>query len=672
MADPSSTSHTDPSVDILDDEKRHSSAEDVAHEKKPAASVHAAEVSTQDGRPPSTRSASAPSDPEKTQRPAQGQKSYNFLNEKREGSDAATQDRVGDPDAQSLKSRPSQKSLKHAKSQKSLRSLRDAAIGAGGPIAVANIERTPSEDDAQIELDEDGVEYPGAWKLALITVALCLTVFCMALDNTIIATAIPRITDHFKALGDVGWYGSAYLLTTCAFQLIFGKLYTFYSIKWMYLLALGIFELGSFICGIAPTSNALIVGRAIAGLGAAGVFSGAILIVSKTVPLRQRPTYTGIVGGIYGIASVAGPLMGGAFTDRVSWRWCFYINLPFGAVAAAFIVFFFKSPRVVKNTAVGWRNKLDEFDLTGTFFFLPGIVSLLLALQWGGSKYEWKNWRIIVCFVFFAVLISIFIAIQIQKQEKATVPPRVFKNRTVWSCAYFGTLLGASFFIMTYYLPIWFQAIKGASAVKSGIMNLPMILSLVVLSMLAGISITLIGYYVPFMIASSILMGIGAGLLSTFDVDTSSAKWIGYQVLFGAGVGLGMQQTLIAVQTALPVADVPIGTATMMFSQTLGGALFISVGQNVFQNQLLNNVKANVPNSSQLLQGIVLGTGATDIQNVIRDQFPDLLQPVLKSYNDALTETFYVSVAMGALSLVGACFVEWKSVKGKKIEMTPA
>ncbi|KAK8256260.1 major facilitator superfamily domain-containing protein [Phyllosticta capitalensis] len=651
------------------------SSEDVAHEKKPAASVNTADVSTKDGRPPSTRSTSAPSDTEKSQRPAEDHKNYNFLNEKKEHGDTATRDGAVDQDAQShksLKSRPSQKSLKHAKSQKSLRSLRDAAIGAGGPLAAANIERTSSDSDANIELDEDGVEYPGAWKLGLITVALCLTVFCMALDNTIIATAIPRITDHFKALGDVGWYGSAYLLTTCSFQLIFGKLYTFFSIKWVYLIALGIFELGSFICGIAPTSNALIVGRAVAGLGAAGVFSGAILIVSKTVPLRQRPTYTGIVGGIYGIASVAGPLMGGAFTDKVSWRWCFYINLPFGAVAAVFIVFFFKAPKVVKNSAVGWKNKLAEFDLLGTFFFLPGIVSLLLALQWGGSKYEWGNWRIIVCFVFFGVCISIFLVIQSWKQEKATVPPRVFKNRSVWASAYFGALLGASFFILTYYLPIWFQAIKGVSAVKSGIMNLPMILSLVALSMIAGVSITLIGYYVPFMIASSILMSIGAGLLSTFQVNTGHAKWIGYQVFFGAGVGLGMQQTLIAVQTALPVADVPVGTATMMFAQALGGALFISVGQNVFQNQLLNNVKANVPNSDQLLQNMVLGTGATDIQNVIKAQFPDLLQPILKSYNDALTQTFYVSVAMGVLSLLGACCVEWKSVKGKKIDMTPA
>lgn len=149
----------------------------------------------------------------------------------------------------------------------------------------------------------------------------------MALDNTIIATAIPRITDQFKALNDVGWYGSAYLLTTCACQLIFGKFYTFYSIKWVYLIALFIFEIGSLICGVAPNSVTLIIGRAIAGVGSAGIFSGAVLIVASTVPMRQRPTYMGVIGGMYGIASVAGPLLGGVFTDKLTWRWCFYVRI---------------------------------------------------------------------------------------------------------------------------------------------------------------------------------------------------------------------------------------------------------------------------------------------------------------------------------------------------------
>ena len=145
-------------------------------------------------------------------------------------------------------------------------------------------------------------------------------------DNTIIATAIPRISDDFSAIEDIGWYGSSYLLTTCAFQLLWGKFYTFFSIKWTFLTAIGIFELGSLVCGVAPNSTALILGRAIAGLGSAGIFSGALIIIAYSVPLDRRPIYTGLIGGMYGIASVAGPLMGGAFTDRLTWRWCFYIK----------------------------------------------------------------------------------------------------------------------------------------------------------------------------------------------------------------------------------------------------------------------------------------------------------------------------------------------------------
>ncbi|KAF4309844.1 putative mfs transporter protein [Botryosphaeria dothidea] len=543
---------------------------------------------------------------------------------------------------------------------------KEKTASAGGPVEFANLEQAAAEATPQPDGED---EYPKSWKLAFITIALCLSVFCMALDNTIISTAIPRITDQFKALDDVGWYGSSYLLTTCAFQLIFGKLYTFFSIKWTYLAALFIFELGSFICGIAPTSEALIVGRAIAGLGSAGIFSGAILIVSKTVPLRQRPTYTGLIGAMYGIASVAGPLLGGVFTDKVTWRWCFYINLPFGLITAIFIFFFFKSPKVVKNTAVGWKAKLNEFDLYGTFFFIPAIVSLLLALQWGGSKYEWKNARIIALFVVFGILILVFLGIQVWKQEQATVPPRVIKNRTVWSSAFFGALLGGAFFVMVYYLPLWFQAIKGVSAVKSGIMNLPMILGLVVISMIAGVSVSLIGYYVPFMILSSIFMSVGAGLLTTLEVDTNHPKWIGYQFIFGAGVGFGMQQTLIAVQAALPTVDIPIGTAIMMFSQTLGGALFISVGQNVFTNQLVKNIASAIPEGGAQLQGLVQATGATELQGAITRVFPQYLAGVLSAYNDALTQAFYVSVALSALSIVGAVCVQWVSVKGKKIEM---
>lgn len=249
-----------------------------------------------------------------------------------------------------------------------------------------------SEKDEELDLSTvrttatEDLTYPSGFKLAFLLSSIFISMFLVSLDRLIISTAIPQITDDFHSVTDIGWYGSAYLLTNAAFQLMYGKVYTFFSIKVVFMGAVALFEIGSAICGAAPSSVAFIVGRAVAGLGSAGIMSGAIVILIYAVPLHKRPMYQGMFGAIFGISSVVGPLLGGAFTSKVSWRWCFYINLPFGAVALVLLFFLLDIPER-EETKRPLGKKLAQLDAMGTTVFLPGVVCLLLALQWGGSKY---------------------------------------------------------------------------------------------------------------------------------------------------------------------------------------------------------------------------------------------------------------------------------------------
>ncbi|KAH8585724.1 major facilitator superfamily domain-containing protein [Bisporella sp. PMI_857] len=511
--------------------------------------------------------------------------------------------------------------------------------------------------------------YPGGLRLLLLAVALCLAIFLVALDTTIIATAIPQITDQFHSLSDVGWYGSAYLLTTASFQLFFGKLYTLFPIKIVFLGAIALFEIGSLICGVAAGSVTLIVGRAIAGIGSAGVFSGAYLLIATSVPLAQRPTFTGLIGAMYGISSVVGPLLGGVFTDKITWRWCFYVNLPIGGLAMAVIVFFFTpvpQAGVVDTNSLAWREKLEQFDIPGTIFFLPGVLCLLIALQWGGSKYPWSNGRIIVLFVVFCFCILAFATIQFWRPQQATVSPLMLRKRSVWAAACFAFFMGSAFFTLVYYIPIWFQVVKGVSAYESGIRNIPILLAVVVGTIFSGAGTTNLGYYTPFMIASTILTSIGAGLLTTWDLDTSSKKWIGYQILAGIGIGLGLQIPLIAVQAVLDMSEIPIATALVIFMQLFGASIFVSAGNSVLTNRVINYISKNIPDVDAVS---AVDAGATNIRNIIPAKE---LQGVLEVYNDALTQVFEIALVMACLTTIGSAAMEWKSIKGKKLDVAAA
>ena len=326
------------------------------------------------------------------------------------------------------------------------------------------------------------------------------------------------------------------------------------------------------------------------------------------------------------------------------------------------IVFFFHSPDRANEGKVTWARRFRQLDVIGTLIFITAVVCCLLALQWGGSKYPWSSWRIILLFVLFGVLTIVFITSQYFAGENATVPFYIIRQRNIAAACYFAFCLGGAFFVLVYWLPIWFQAIKSASAFKSGIMCLPLVLSLVVSNVIGGVGTTVLGYYTPFYYLSTIIMSIGAGLLTTFKTNTTHTEWIGYQVVYGLGVGFGMQQALITVQTVLPLRDIPTGAAMSMFAQTFGGALMVSVAQNVFDNQLVKNIAREAPGFGS--PALILHVGATSLKNDIP---PRLLPMVQEAYNEALTQTWYIAVAMAALSLFGSVFVQWKSIKGKPV-----
>ena len=306
-------------------------------------------------------------------------------------------------------------------------------------------------------------------------------------DRAIIATAIPKITAEFDSLDDIGWYGSAYLLTSCCFQLMFGKLYAELNIKWVFMTALCIFEVGSIICAAAPNSLALIIGRAVAGLGSSGIVTGALIILAQSVPLHNRPKVTGAIGGAAGIAQVVAPTLGGVFTDYATWRWCFWINLPLGGITFFVVFFLVKLPPNPNSKASGSiYQALQKFDLLGTSFLVPALVCLLLALQWGGSQYPWSNWRVILTLCIFCITILLWGFVQIRQGDRATVPLRIVTMRSIACAMWFMFCLMGALFIIIQFVPIWFQALRNTSASRSGINFLATTASQSVLALLSG------------------------------------------------------------------------------------------------------------------------------------------------------------------------------------------
>ncbi|KID93467.1 aps11-like protein, partial [Metarhizium majus ARSEF 297] len=469
-----------------------------------------------------------------------------------------------------------------------------------------------------------------------------------------VSILVPTLADEFHSVDNVGWYGSVYLLVTGATQASMGKLYTIFSAKTVFLVCVALLEVGSMICALAQSSPTFIGGRAVAGLGCSGILSGALIITAKLVPLRQRASFTGIIGCIEGVAVVVGPVIGGAIADRIGWRWCFWINLPAGAALVLGLIFVFHPPKNESPRKTAAQN-LRQVDFVGGLAIAGCITCLLLALEWGGTTYNWGNARIIGLLVAFGVsLVGIGVHQRLQG-ESATFPTRLLRNRSFVASLLSGFCMGSAQYTVLYYLPTWYQAVKGQSPVEAGVKMLPLVVAVIGVAISAGIAISFVGYLPPFVMAATVFASVGAGMLYTLTPSTSHARQVGYQILFGAGTGVGVQFAIVGAQGALDKVDVAYGTAAVLLVNTVGGAIFICAAQNVFLTEI-TALAGQLP----VVDEKTLRSGFGSIRKLLS---PGDLDIAIRGYNTGIQKVFLVVLVLACASALSWPLLSWKSVK---------
>ena len=430
-----------------------------------------------------------------------------------------------------------------------------------------------------------------------------------------------------------------------------------FETKASFLTALAIFELGSLIGAIAVSSEDLIVGRAIQGLGSAGILTGAFVVGTHSVRLAKRPVLFAFVGILFGVGALCGPLLGGAFTDTIGWRWCFWINLPVGAVTFASVMFCFKR-RTSAKTREPFFKRVWTLDIVGNIILLGAATMLFLALQFSEQRYSWSSARIVGLLCGFGVTTIIFIAWMIYKGDQALLPPKIVRQRTVAASCGAAFFIYGTILIHAYYLPIWFQAIRGDAAITSGVNMIPYMAANALFSMLAGVFVSKNGLFAPPAIVGTALGTIGCGLLATIKPSTSVGMWVGYEIIVSTGIGLAIQQGFSAVQAALPLEHVPIGTAAVVASQSCGGAIFVTVGNTLLQDHLLNENNAHSIPGVNIRAVVELGT------TQFRKYVPaEALPELVKLYNESLQAVFIAAVPLCGVAFLCSLCMEWRSVR---------